>query len=194
MKGVQTMTHDLPELPHLAPSVAVGTLNGRKPREILIEPDAATCAAIAQYLGLSAVRKMRFHGQLAPLGARDWEVSGSLGATVVQPCAVTLAPVTTRIDERIQRHFIADWSEPEGEEVEMTLDDRQEPLGGRIDLSAIVVEALALALPEFPRAEGAALNPEGVLRTAPEGETPLDDDAVKPFAGLAALRDKLDRS
>lgn len=187
------MTTDLPKMPRLAPPVAVGSLNGRKSREILIEPDAAACMEVAQYLGLSGLRKFRFHGWLAPLGDRDWEVTGTLGASVVQPCAVTLNPVTSRIDERIVRQFITDWSEPEGEEVEMTLDERLEPLGNQIDLSAIVIEALALALPEFPRATGVALNPEGVIRAAPEGETPLDDDAVKPFAGLAALRDKLDR-
>lgn len=188
------MTTELPGIPELAPPVSVASLNGRKTRAILIEPDAATCAEVARFLGLSGLRKFRFHGQLAPLAAQDWELSGSLGATVVQPCGVTLAPVTTRIDERVTRRFIADWSEPEGDEVEMTVDDRLDPLGQQIDLSALAVEALALALPEFPRAPGATLAPEGVLRAAPDGETPLDDDAVKPFAGLAALRDKLDRS
>lgn len=185
------MTSEIPALPRIAAPIAVTSLNGRKSRDLLIEPDAELCAQIAQHLDLSALRKFRFNGTLTPKGQQDWEVSGSLGATLVQPCAVTLDPVTTRIDTRVIRHFIADWSEPEGEEVEMTIDDRLEPLGSRIDLSALLIEALALAAPDFPRADGVSLAEDGVLRAAPEGDSPLDDNAVKPFAGLAALRDKL---
>lgn len=179
--------------PQIAPIILVASLNGRKPRQIQIQPDATSCAEIAGYLGLSALRKLRFDGTLRPQGKQDWTVSGQLGATVVQPCAITLAPVTTRIDTAVTRTFIADWSEPDGDEVEMTLDETLDPLGNRIDLSAIVIEALALAIPDFPRAEGAELAQDGVLRAAPDGESPLSDEAVKPFAALAALRDKLDR-
>lgn len=188
------MSTELPDIPTLAAPIVVASLNGRKARDVMIEPDAAQCAAIARFLDVSAVRKLRFHGILAPLGTQDWEVSGTLGATVVQPCAITLAPVTTRIDQRVIRRFVADWSDPEGEEVEMPEDDTLEPLGSKIDLSAVVTEALALALPDFPRAGGVVLSEDGALRAAPAGETPLDDDAVKPFAGLAALRRKMDPS
>ncbi|NBD28773.1 MAG: DUF177 domain-containing protein, partial [Alphaproteobacteria bacterium] len=130
-------------LPQIAPIILVASLNGRKPRRIHIQPDAACCAEIADYLDLSALRKLRFEATLDPQGKQDWRVSGQLGATVVQPCAITLAPVTTRIDTNVTRTFIADWSEPDGEEVEMTLDETLDPLGNRIDLSAIVIEALA---------------------------------------------------
>ena len=190
------MSTDFPAqttLPQIAPLILVASLNGRKPRELLVEPDAGQCAAIARYLNLTALRKLRFSGQLTPSGTQDWELSGTLGATIVQPCSVTLAPVTTRIDERVIRRLIADWSEPEGDEVEMTMDPQTDPLGIKIDISAIVIEALSLAIPDFPRAEGVVLDADGVMRAAPEGDVPLDDDAVKPFAGLAALRAKLDR-
>ncbi|MBN2760786.1 MAG: DUF177 domain-containing protein [Rhodobacteraceae bacterium] len=181
------------DIPHIADAIPVASLNGRKPQPLRIAPDAEQTAQVARYLGFSALRKLRFEGTLAPKGRTDWEVSGTLGATIVQPCSVTLAPVTTRIDERILRLFVADWSEPEGDEVEMTFDDTQEPLGSRIDVSALLIEALALAAPDFPRAEDVAIAPDGVLRAAPEGDSPLDDAAVKPFAALAALREKLER-
>lgn len=186
------MSTDSPDdMPILAPAILVASLNGRKSRDVLVEPDAAQCQHIAQFLGISAVRKFRFQATLRPLGAQDWELSGHLGATIVQPCAITLAPVTTRIDEPVARRYLAAWSEPAGEEVEMPEDDTQEPLGTKIDVAAVAIEALALALPDFPRAPGVVLTEEGVLRAAPEGQTPLDDDAVKPFAALASLRDKL---
>ena len=52
----------------------------------------------------------------------------------------------------------------------------------------MALEALALALDPYPRAEGAAL---GDARFAPPGTQPLDEEALKPFAGLAELREKL---
>ncbi len=64
-------------------------------------------------------------------------------------------------------------------------DEDIEPLGDRIDLGLVAIEALALALPPYPRKEGAALA-ETLPDDAEETET------VKPFAALAALRDKLD--
>ncbi|WP_227427340.1 DUF177 domain-containing protein [Roseibaca sp. Y0-43] len=194
MQPMTTPHQTAPDTPPLlAEPIAVASLNGRKPKSLDLAPDTEALQHVAAYLGFTALRKMRFRGTLAPKGREDWELSGQLGATIVQPCSVTLAPVTTRIDTPLSRVFVADWHEPVGEEVEMTLDDSLEPLGQRIDLSALLIEALALAAPDFPRASGAEMAPEGVLRAAPEGDSPLDDAAVKPFAALAALRDKMDR-
>ena len=49
----------------------------------------------------------------------------------------------------------------------------------------ILQEALALEIPEYPRASGAEL---GSLNSSPAGETALPENPPKPFAGLAALR------
>ena len=154
-----------------------------------LTPDAAARAAIAEALDLSALRKLRFAGTLAPLGARDWELTADLGATVVQPCVVTFEPVTTRIDETVARRYLADpLPLPEGDEIEMPEDDSVEALPETIDLGAVMIEALSLALPLYPHAEGAA--PVEISVTEP-GKQALSDDDTKPFAGLAALRDKM---
>ena len=57
-----------------------------------------------------------------------------------------------------------------------------------IDVAAIGIEALALALPLYPRARGAEFA-EAVF--AAPGVAPLKSEDLKPFAGLAALADKL---
>ncbi len=151
-----------------------------------VEPDAEDRKALARRLGASAISKLRFEGELRPEGKRDWRLEARLGATVVQPCIVTLAPVTTRIDETVERRFLAHWSEPEpGSETEMPEDDSVEPLGAEIDPAAVMEEALALTLPDYPRAEGAEL--ETSVFTEP-GANPLTDEAVHPFAGLAKLK------
>ena len=66
-------------------------------------------------------------------------------------------------------------------------DDEIEPLAERIDLGLVATEALALALPAYPRKPGAELGPAA---SAPPGPAPPRTRA-KPFAALAALRGKL---
>ncbi len=154
-----------------------------------LAPDAEARAAIAEALDLSALRKLRFSGTLKPLGARDWELAGDLGATVVQPCVVTFEPVTTRIDEHVERRYLADpLPLPEGDEIEMPEDDSVEALPEVIDLGAVMIEALSLALPLYPHAEGAERIEISV--TEP-GRDAMSDEEARPFAGLASLRDQL---
>jgi uncharacterized metal-binding protein YceD (DUF177 family) len=157
---------------------------------VLVTPDAPARAAIARYLGIRDVRKLRFEGSLTPEGRRDWTLTATLGATVVQDCVVTLDPVVTRIDEPVTRRYLADMPEPGLGEVEMPEDDTIEELPASLDLAAVMIEALSLALPPFPRAPGAEL---GQLSVTEPGSAPLDADTVRPFAGLAGLRDKLGR-
>jgi uncharacterized metal-binding protein YceD (DUF177 family) len=154
----------------------------------MLTPEAPERAALAAELGLQALRKLRFAGRLIPEGRRDWRLEAELGATVVQACVITAEPVTTRIDEAVLRRYMAELPEPEGDEVEIPEDDSVEPLPVMLDLAAVMAEALALALPIYPKAPGAAL---GEARFAAPGTEPMSDDAARPLSGLSALRDKL---
>ena len=75
---------------------------------------------------------------------------------MVQSCVVTLDPVTTRIDQPVRRTFLPETA-ARGPEivVDPEEDDEIEPLTDRIDLGRVAVEALALALPAYPRKPGA---------------------------------------
>ncbi|MBB5220826.1 uncharacterized metal-binding protein YceD (DUF177 family) [Amaricoccus macauensis] len=147
-----------------------------------ISPQPAEAVALAELLGARAVRKLRFSGRLTPVGKGGWDLDAELGATVVQTCVVSLEPVTTRVDERVHRAFLPETASSAEIVVSPDEDDEVEPLGDRIDLGRIAIEALALALPAYPRKAGATL------------EAGDDDDAdrPRPFAALAALREKLD--
>ncbi|MBT0956992.1 DUF177 domain-containing protein [Alphaproteobacteria bacterium KMM 3653] len=140
-------------------------------------------------LDIIALRKLRLRGSLSPMGKRDWQLNATLGATAVQECVVSLEPVTTRIDTKVARVYAADFTYSEDSEAEMPGDDSIEALPEVVDLAAVAAEALALALPDFPRAEG--LEPADMI-AAPPGAAPLTDEAVKPFAGLADLKAKLE--
>lgn len=175
-----------PDNPEFARVIEVRTLSAVDGVDFDIAPTAGEAAALARLLGAQAVRKVRFAGRLAPLEPGGWALDATLGATVVQTCVVTLEPVTTRVDQPVRRRFLP---APAARAAELVVDpdddDEVEPLGARIDLGLVAVEALALALPAYPRKEGA------VLAAAAVGTTDADDEEPKPFAALAELRRKM---
>lgn len=180
---------NLPPIP-LSEPMRAQALSSRKPNRFDLKPDAATRAALANYLAITDVTQLRFKGEVTPKGRHDFRLSAVLEAVVVQPCAITLEPVTTEIREEVLRVFIAELDYPTADEMEVPEDDTTEPLGEVIDIGHVATEALSLALPPFPRAEGATLSD---AQSAPPGATPLDDGDLKPFAGLAALKAKLQK-
>ena len=172
-----------PNLPWSHP-LRVAELAARKPTRFALALEGPALAALAEDLGLLEVRKLSFRGELVPKGRHDWELTATLGTSVVQACIVTLAPVQTRIDEDVKRRYLAEMPQIEADEVEMPEDDTVEPLPQVIDIGAVMAEALALALPLYPRAPGADL---GAVQGTPPGAEPIVEEKLRPFAGLADL-------
>lgn len=165
----------------------VSQLNPRSPTELDLAPDESQRAAIAQELGLIALPRLSMTGTISPAPHGAWEMSARMTARVVQPCVVTLDPVETSLSEDVRRVYSPHATSPEGDEVEMP-DPDVEPLGQTIDPGAVMVEALALALPEYPRckdADPAAVT--GILDPEADPAKDADDDTRRPFAGLADL-------
>lgn len=177
--------------PSTAPRLRVATLRQSGPTPVRLIPGAEARARYAAELGAEALRKMRFEGKLQPMGKSGWRLEAHLGATAVQACIVTLDPVTTRVDTSVVRDFLPPerlGAPEEGSETEIPEDDSVEELGEEIDVEAIMLEALSLALPTYPRKEGVEL---GESQIAADGVKPITDEDAKPFAGLAALREKM---
>ncbi|MDU8926805.1 DUF177 domain-containing protein [Alisedimentitalea sp. MJ-SS2] len=173
----------------------VSDLPQNRATRFCLTPDSDQMSAIADEMNLTGLRKMRFEGQITSEGKTDWRLEARLGATVVQPCVVTLDPVTTRIEDQVIRRFLANLPDETSSdddidgEIEMPEDETIDKLGSHIDLEAVMIEALALGLPQYPRLGGAHL--EAAQFTEP-GKAPMQDEDARPFAGLKALRDSLD--
>lgn len=161
-----------------------------RPHSFDLVPDADARAALAASLGINGIRKLRFAGSVVPDGKADLALEATLGATVVQDCGVTGAPVVTRLDEPVLRSYLAEMEMPDADEVEMPEDDAVDPLMPELDLSEVMAEALALHLPPWPRAEG--VEPVNLTVTEP-GKAPMSDEDAKPFAGLKALKDAMEK-
>ena len=165
-----------------------GGLSPRKPTRFDYTPDADGREALAQALGLVTLRRLHMKGEITPIGRDELVLTARLQADCDQSCVVTLAPVPARVNEAVRRRYVAGLAMPVGDEVEMPADDETEPLPEVIDLADVAAEALALALPLYPRAKGAEL---GAVVHAASGIAPITDADMRPFAGLAALAGKL---
>lgn len=199
------------------PAVRPEDIRRRGEIKLTGEAPEALRSAIAERLGLLALRHFAWRGAL---GAERGEIAfdGVIEADLDQSCVVTLEPAPERIDEPVSRRwlpparyaeriaalalrpeddaaFAADSADQERGALGLDLSadgaDEIEPLGDAIRLGPVLVEALALALTPYPRAPGVAF--DGAL-AAPEGVAPLDDQASRPFAGLADLKARFEQS
>ncbi|MEO0752765.1 MAG: DUF177 domain-containing protein [Pseudomonadota bacterium] len=172
--------------------ISVSRLSPKAPYAFDLHPAEAELSRLQSELGLLGLRKLRFSGDISADGASDWVLQATLGATVVQPCVVTLDPVTTRIDDHVTRRFLKSWPEEAdlAEEVEMPEDDSLEPLGDTINLAAILQEALALALPAYPRSPDAEAD---MTQARPAGAAPITSIDESGLSALSDLKKKLEK-
>lgn len=149
-----------------------------------IEATEQECAAIAQRLRLSAVDFLK--GKLTARLSSDQQrifIGGIVAARVVQPCVVTLEPVTAEIEEKIELVFGRNAPDQWPDEIDVASADEEWPeilRGDDIDLGEIAIQAVSLGVPEYPRAQDAVFDADKI---AGHGR-------ISPFAVLQGLKDK----
>nr|WP_295885443.1 DUF177 domain-containing protein [uncultured Devosia sp.] len=157
-------------------------------RDLTVSLDEPTRAALAESLNVSAIDKFEATLTVAPLrgGIR---ALGRLIADIVQPSVVTFEPVEQHIDEPVDRVFLpeAQAHKPTpGSEVFIDLEDDDFPDhidGPEVDLSALLIETLALAIDPYPRAPGESLDSLGI---------DVGGGPMSPFAALEKLKKSTD--
>lgn len=150
--------------------------------------DAQTRARVAAGTGLRDVSKLTARFDLVPGAGEKIHVTGQVSAVVGQTCVVTLEPLDSTIEERIDATFAPGVGEPEPApdsddpnrhgtwEV-----DPPEPIeNGAIDLGALATEFMILGINPYPRKEGVSF----------DAPTPAVDPEAHPFAALARLKGK----
>lgn len=158
-------------------------------RDLKVSLDAETRARLAEELKLTAVDSFEATLVVTPLrgGIR---ALGRLQAEIVQPSVVTFEPVGQKIDEPVDRVFLP---EPHGHQrptpgselfIDLEDDDFPDHIDGpEVDLSALLIETLALAIDPYPRRADESIDSLGIdLGNGPSG----------PFAGLEKLKKSSD--
>lgn len=157
-------------------------------REVAVSLDEPTRAALAETLKISAIDSFEATLTVTPLrgGIR---ALGRLVADIVQPSVVTFEPVAQHIDEAVDRVFLPEQHSHKpapGAEIYVDLEDEDFPDhidGPEVDLSALLIETLALAIDPYPRLPGESLDSLGIdVSGAP----------ASPFAALEKLKKSTD--
>lgn len=162
---------------------------GISPMRLDIQADAEERANLARRFGLVELPSLSASITLERDAAGDIRLSGRLKAEVVQTCVVSLEPVRSTIDARVDRVFSpgAEEGEESSEEIFVApdIDEPAECLAdGFVDAGEAVAETLGLEINPFPRAPGAVFTGAG---TGPAGdEQPIENSG--PFAALAKLK------
>ncbi|MEO0391664.1 MAG: YceD family protein [Pseudomonadota bacterium] len=162
--------------------------------------------AIAERLQIKAVDRLSYSFEVM-LADKDKSiaVAGAIDATVTLLCSVTLEPFQHVVQDPVALRMAlpgrVDTSRDAIPHEELELDEAEALFpevieGNSVNLGEMAVEALSLALPDYPRAPGATL-PPGVMReedAAGHSDVSSNGDAGKgdthrPFAKLAVLKD-----
>lgn len=157
-------------------------------RNLSVNLDTETLATLASELQLSAVE--RFAAELIVVPFRGGiRAQGRLAARIVQPSVVSFEPVAQDIDEPVDRIYLPEQTghaPTPGSEVFVDLEDDDFPDhidGSEVDLSALLIETLSLAIDPYARLPGESLDTLGVdLGPAESG----------PFAALNKLKKNSD--
>lgn len=153
-------------------------------RHFNLNADETVRAAIAREAGLLDLPRLQARLDVERRGRAGLRVRGSVSATVVQACVVTLDPVVSEVSDDVDVTFMPETAEiaraPAEPATDIDLEAADPPeflQSGAADLGALTIEFLLLGLDPYPRKEG-------VEFATPEPEGAKEN----PFAALAALK------
>ena len=124
-------------------------------------------------------------------GTFPYRVSGVVSAHVVQNCVVSLAPVTSDLEEEFDLLLVPE-IEDEAPEPEFEDEEIETYVGNTVDLGEIGAIELALALDPYPRAPGVTITDLGPGGSDKGYEINKEEHIGqnRPFEALAALKRK----
>ena len=143
--------------------VKVGHVSAN-PVTVKVSADIQERKGLAALWSVLEVKELRAELQIARWKRDGLRIKGTVNATIVQACVVTLEPVESDIEEELDQLFVPEDSklakrvlDPSGE---MVLDPDGPDLpetfvGDTIDAGDIVAEFAALAIDPYPRKPGA---------------------------------------
>lgn len=155
-------------------------------RSLTVEASEAERAAIAEAMQILSVEQFSATLSIVPLRG-GLRAQGHIKARVTQASVVSFEPVAETVEEDVDRVFLPAPREAQapapGAEIYIDLENDDFPDhidGPEVDLSALLLETLALALDPYPRLPGESLEGLGIS---------VSDAEESPFAKLARLKD-----
>lgn len=162
---------------------------GASPVHLDIHADAEERAGLCRRFGLVELPSLSARITLERDAAGTTRLSGRLKADVVQTCVVSLEPVRSTIDARVERIFSpnVETGAESAEEIFLAPEDdepAEELADGFVDVGEVVAETLGLEIDPFPRAPGAVF--AGAETAPPDAREGIENTG--PFSALAKLK------
>jgi uncharacterized metal-binding protein YceD (DUF177 family) len=162
-----------------------------------IEADATECCALATRFDLLSLDFLKATLHLVRTKGDAIHLEGCLKARLSQSCVVTLEPVFTDIEAKIERHYDPKVTDDDIWEKESTTAEADSPqdsakdlpdplVEGIIDLGEAAAEQLSLEIPLFPRKPGATFE----QKPDDSGTSSSGQKTPSPFSVLAKLKSK----
>ena len=152
--------------------------------EVRVSASGDELVRLAHWAGVDAVIAFAGVVELRRLSRTQFAFDAALDADIVQPCVVTLEPVTTHIARRFSRelHYVPRLQASGGV---LTLAAGDEDVPEEIDnleydLAVPLLEEFLLAIDPYPRKEGVAYEPPKEAPEPPES----------PFAVLKNIKER----
>ena len=146
--------------------------------EVVVEATPEERNALAADFQLPAINALE--GRYRVTGSNERvRVEGTMRATIVQVCVVTLEPFESTLDEEVS----VDFGPPDAAVAATGPDEADRPdeiVEGRIDVGTITAEFLALGLDPYPKKPGVEFSYDESEGAPPDS----------PFAALARLKQK----
>jgi len=133
--------------------------------DVTIDVGAEDRGRIAGALGLERLDRLSIVATVKPWRGDGFRLDGRIEADVVQLCVVSLEPVNSMIEEPLSATFVRPSGPRRTEAVDVDFDALEEDppeeiVGGAIDVGALAVEYLSLAVDPYPRAPSVRLEDE----------------------------------
>ncbi len=185
---IDSEADDLPSPISISVTLRMVTTNGHR---VKFEADAETREKIADLFDLIVLDSFVAKATLVPWRRDGVQLDGEIIARLSQACIVSLEPVSDQIEQSFRLRLVREGSKLArqlttlDEEAPVTLDDDDIPdpfSGETIEVGAIFLEQLALALNPYPRVEGKEFADSAFA------ETDQPAQRENPFAALEALK------
>lgn len=159
----------------------------RDARQMRLTASADENRAVAEHLGLESVDNLQAVVTIRPWRRHGLGVDGTLSASIGQICTLSGEPMTTDISETFNERYYPEDRDDKNRQTETVIDveatsDYETFAGDTVDLGALVVEYLTLAIDPYPKKPGATLPVQIRGKSQPDA---ADNRRPSPFAKLA---------
>ena len=139
-------------------------------------------AKLTQILNIEELKVFSFQGQFIQVNKNDYILSASFNATLIQLCIISLRPIKTKINHKINQCYSAEEKVNKSKYISIDHDSvEKEQIKSEINVGDIMLEALSLEIPLYPKKKN--LRFKGLTITDSEIK-PLDQSLNNPFFSL----------